>query len=333
MAIKATSQVYKNYKILKRIGEGGFSEVYKVELANDPSPIKTVYALKYFIIKNENERESTLNRFKQEIDIMKRVNSKYFPKYIDSYFNDEEQYVVMEYVDGINLKDHVKRNGKLIPREAVLITEQICEAIHELHSCGIIHRDIKSNNIIVTKENEIKILDFGLSLAEDSQRFTQATKVVGSVYYMAPELCKTNNAPSVRSDIYALGILLFELLTGRYPIAGKEAVETLKKQITVPIPRLTNFIQAPQPLENVIIKATAKDPYKRYGSAWEMKMDLKSVFDPKRIYEKPLNVKNIKTKKSFSDVINNKKFLISSIVVVIVIVIAAVLGIFFGIKK
>lgn len=328
MKIISDSNIYNKYKIISLLGTGGFSEVYKVEMINDKSNVKTQYALKYMVFNNNMDKERTLNRFKQEVNIIKKVNSRQFPKYIDSYFGPKECYLVMEYVEGENLRDLIKRNGRIIPKEAVYYFRQICEAVHELHINKIIHRDIKSNNIIITKQKEIKILDFGLSLAPDSQRFTQDSKIIGSVYYMAPELCKTNNVPTARSDIYALGILLFELLTGKYPFAGERAPETLKKQRSMPMPRLTSFITTTQALENVIIKATAKDPYKRYQSVWDMREDLKDVFDAKKIYAKPLNAKKIKVKKRFSDVINSKGFLIGIIVSLSVIIAIALILIF-----
>ncbi|MBZ4195268.1 serine/threonine-protein kinase [Mycoplasma tauri] len=331
MAIKSNSKVFENYKVLSKIGDGGFSEVYKVESLESKSPVKVFYALKYFIVKNGADPESTLKRFKQEIEIMKKVRSEFFPYYVDSYIDDVEQFVVMEYVEGHNLRERIKSNGRLLPITAVEYVKQICSAIQELHSCDIIHRDIKSNNIIITTNNNIKILDFGLSLDPDSQRYTQEQKVIGSVYYMAPELCIAKSLPSSKSDIYAIGILLYELLTGDYPIKGAKPLETLKLQSNAQVPKLTSIINAPQALENVIIKATAKEPNQRYASSWEMYNDLKTVFSEKRIYEKPLDAKKIKPKRTFSEIINSKGFLIAmlsifaAVILVIVITIIALL--------
>nr|WP_318033376.1 protein kinase [Mycoplasmopsis agalactiae] len=126
----------------------------------------------------------------------------------------------------------------------------------------------------------------------------QASKVVGSVYYMAPELCRPDNEPTKKTDIYAIGILLYEMLTGKYPIEGKKADETLILQKTMPMPKLTDKIATTQALENVIIKATAKDPFHRYSSAWEMAEDLKTALSEKRIFEKPIDAKKMKPKKN-----------------------------------
>lgn len=319
MVISSTSNVYRKYRVIARIGEGGFSEVYKVQPLDAPKNSNIVYALKYCVVKNDNDAEINRKRFKQEIEVYKKIRSQRIAAYIDSYMDNREQYLVMEYVDGTNLRDLLKKNGKFIPKTAVYYTKQIAEGIAELHNCNIIHRDIKSNNIMVTKDRNVKIIDFGLALGEDSQRLTQASKVVGSVYYMAPELCVTNAQPSVRSDIYALGILLFELLTGTYPIKGREAHETLKMQRTHTVPNIMNMIEAPQALANVITKATAKDPMKRYASMWEMRNDLNTCLDTKRIYEKPLDIRKVKPKKTAHDILNSKKFLIPMITIILLI--------------
>ncbi|VEU75490.1 serine/threonine protein kinase [Mycoplasmopsis maculosa] len=324
MNIKINSRIYNKYKINKIIGNGGFSEVYKIENKFSFDSDDKFYALKYLVLKNENNKNGVINRFLQEIKIMKQVNSKFFPKYIDSYLDDEEQYLVMEYIEGRNISELLKRNGKFSTEAAVSYVSQACEAIHELHTLNIIHRDIKSSNILINKLNEIRILDFGLSLDPDSQRHTEETKVVGSVCYMAPELCTTNTSPSRKSDIYALGILLFELLTGIYPIQGKDAQETLKKQSSQLMPRVTDYTLVPTALENVIIKATAKDPEKRYKSAYEMKRDLDTSLDKSRIFEKPLNTKTYKSKKYLSEIINSKAFLITMVIISIILLIIGI---------
>nr|WP_307913970.1 protein kinase [Mycoplasmopsis bovis] len=164
-------------------------------------------------------------------------------------------------------------------------------------------------------------------LDPDSQRFTQASKVVGSVYYMAPELCRSDNEPTKKTDIYAIGILLYEMLTGKYPIEGKKANETLTLQKTMPMPKLTDKIETSQALENVIIKATAKDPFFRYSSAWEMAEDLKTALSEKRIFEKPIDSKRMKTKKTFTEIVNSKGFLVAMLIIFSLIILAVIVAI------
>ncbi|WP_029513378.1 serine/threonine protein kinase [Mycoplasmopsis primatum] len=327
MSIRADSRIFKKYKVLQKIGEGGFSEVYKVELLRSASAIKEIFALKYFVIKSDADRENTIKRFRQEASILEKVKSSHFPRYVDSYIANDEQFLVMEYVEGKNLREMIKRNGVIVPTKAINYMSQICTAIQELHSNNIIHRDIKSNNIIVTSSNDIKILDFGLSLDPNSQRYTQEQKVVGSVYYMAPELCRAHNQPTPKTDIYALGILLYEMLTGEYPIAGKVAHETIKLQKTAPMPKLTEKIQTSQALENVIIKATAKEPSQRYATAWEMSEDLKTSLSEKRVFEKALDAKKIKPKKTTTEIVNSKGFLIAMLTIFGACVLAVLIAI------
>ncbi|QSF13443.1 serine/threonine-protein kinase [Mycoplasma sp. Mirounga ES2805-ORL] len=323
MNIKRDSIVFKKYKVIKELGSGGFSVVYKVQ-PNDPSKQNEFYALKYLTIdKNSNSKpETTLNRFRHEIEVYKKIRSDRIAKYIDSHMSRNEQFIVMEYVEGENMKDRLRKNGRFIPKEAVYFAEQIAEGIQELHSLNIIHRDIKSNNIMITKTRNVKIIDFGLALDEDTQRLTETAKVVGSVYYMAPELCVSNSQPSVQSDIYALGIMLFEMLTGKYPIRGKDPLDTIRKQKTQPIPDIKSIVEIPQSLANIIIKATAKNPDKRYSSMYEMKEDLKTCLSQKRYIEKPLDIRRVSRKKTLASIINSRKFIISSIVILSVLFIA-----------
>lgn len=203
MGIKPQSNIFKKYRVLSTIGDGGFSQVYKVELLNDKSPIKRKFALKYSVNKNKNDEDITRRRFEQKITIYKKLNTERVSLYFDSYSDEYEQYLVMEFVEGQNLREIIKRNGKFTTTVAVNYAIQIAEGISELHNLGVIHRDIKSNNILITKDKNVKIIDLGLALDDESQRLTQENKVVGSVFYMAPEICLANSKPSVRSDIYA----------------------------------------------------------------------------------------------------------------------------------
>ncbi|AIA29346.1 serine/threonine protein kinase [Mycoplasmopsis californica] len=312
MLPKNDSKVYKKYKIISQIGKGGFSYVYKVELLSDPSK---VYALKYFFVAGESEKENTLKRFEQEIKLYKSIHSNRIAEFVEASFDAQEQYLVMELVNGETLKNEINKGGKLIARTAVNYAMQIAEGLGELHSNKIIHRDIKSTNIMITSDRNVKIIDFGLALREDSQRFTQAQKVIGTVYYMAPELCYSDNKPSVRSDIYALGILIYEMLTGDYPFKGQSAVQTMNKQKNSPLPDITKIVTVPQGLANVIMKATNKDPQKRYASMWELRSDLSTCLDSSRFYEKVYDPNKDDVKKTFQDFINSKAFLYTAIAV------------------
>ncbi|WP_029608692.1 serine/threonine-protein kinase [Mycoplasma simbae] len=322
MPPRKESKVYEKYRIISNIGKGGFSDVYKVESLAEPGKF---YALKYFVIKGDTDKENTIKRFHQEIKLYKSINSQRIAKYVDSYTDEEEQFLVMEFVDGESLKTQISKSGKLLARTAVNYAMQIAEGMGELHNNKIIHRDIKSNNIMITKDRNVKIIDFGLALGEDSQRYTQDQKVIGSVYYMAPELCVASNKPTIKSDIYALGILLYEMLTGTYPFKGASAAETLQKQKKAELPNILKVIEIPQSLANVIYKATNKDPNKRHASMWELREDLQTSTHQSRYYEKPYDAKRDKPKRTLQDVINSKVFLYSSIITITLLLIIGII--------
>ncbi|VEU77143.1 serine/threonine-protein kinase [Mycoplasmopsis columbina] len=321
------SKVYEKYKIVNKIGSGGFAQVYKIQERDNTEDV--FYALKYSVFPEKSDVETTKKRFAQEIKIYSKVHSSKVAKFIDAFIDEREQYIIMEYVEGTSLKDKL-REGRLLPNVAVNYALQIAEGLSELHSSKIIHRDIKSNNIMITRDRNIKIIDFGLALDDNSERYTQEQKIVGSVYYMAPEICVDRSIPTFKSDIYALGILLYEMLTAEYPFKGSNAAETINKQKNAPLPDITKIVDIPQALANVIIKATAKDPEKRYKTIYEFSKDLKTSLNPNRVYEKPLDIRKIKEKKTFQDIINSKIFIYSAIgtiaaILILIIVLVAVL--------
>lgn len=330
MIIRRDSEVFKKYKILSKIGIGGFSEVYKVEEKDDPN--HKAYALKYLKLTQDKEKNNVLiQRFTQEIELYKSINSKSVISYRDSFISDKEQYLVTELVKGTSIADFLKKEGRIVPKKAVMLAIQIAEGFQELHNNKIIHRDLKSNNILINETYNIKIIDLGIALGEDSQRFTRDNTVIGTCYYMAPELVDTKNKFSIsyKVDIYALGILLYEMIAGEYPFNGREAKETLKMHIHKPMPDIRQLVNVPQPLANVITKATAKDPMKRYGNMWEMAKDLKTCLDEKRYYEKPLDLNKIKPKKTFTDIINSGAFLWTSLILIsVAILIIIIVAIF-----
>ncbi|QBF34778.1 serine/threonine protein kinase [Mycoplasmopsis phocirhinis] len=322
MLVNKNSTLFHKYKIITKIGQGGFSEVYKVELNTKPG---IYYALKYFLVKNQSDAETTIKRFKQEINLYKKIKSHRVAQYIDSYIGDNEQYLVTEFIDGENLRTIINKNGKLISKTAANYAMQIAEGISELHNSKIIHRDIKSQNILITKDREVKIIDLGLALSEDSQRYTKDSKLIGSVYYMAPELCNVDNSPNEKTDIYALGIMLFEMLSGEYPIKGRDAFDTLNKQKNQAMPEITKLVNTPQALSNIIAKATVKDPQKRYKTMWDMYLDLKTSTSPERYYEKPYNPKKAREKKTIQDIVNSNKFIISAITILTLLLITGII--------
>ncbi|OAB48939.1 serine/threonine-protein kinase [Mycoplasmopsis gallinarum] len=323
MSAKDSINIAKKYKINSLIGKGGFSEVYKVQYLNDANS-DIYYALKYAKVAENADVVAAKKRFLQETQIYKKIQSNKVAKFIECYIDENEQYIVMEYVDGKTIKDFLRQNQKIPAKLAVNYASEIASGIHELHSSKIIHRDIKSHNIMITKDRKIKIIDFGLALDDSSQRYTRENSIIGSPFYMAPELTTFKSQPSVKSDIYALGILLYEMITGEYPVKEQNAQQTIMKQRQGIVQDLAKNFLLPQPVINCIIRATAIDPNKRYKSMWEFKKDLDTAYDSKRACELPLDLKKIETKKTFGDFINTKTFIYTSIVLCVLILLAGI---------
>ncbi|VEU76169.1 serine/threonine-protein kinase [Mycoplasmopsis columboralis] len=314
-----SSHVYQKYEIEKLIGSGGMGSVFLVHLKNDPAQ---KFALKYY--KNAMETNNAL-RFKTEAKLLKEIKSKSIPKFEEFYEDNAEMFYVMEYIEGETLSDLLAKKGRLDTRRAINYMKQINEGIAELHAFNIIHRDIKSQNIIVTKNQEIKIVDLGISLAPDSQRITKTSTIVCSPYYAAPEI---NDKITKAVDIYALGIVFFEMLTGKYPFRGKDEYETIKMHKEKDFPNIREFIDVPWSIYNIIARAVAKDPKKRYEDVWKFNKDLTNALTPKGKAEKPLNMKTLQVRKTKDLFFASNKFLVIGIVISI-IVIAIVLTIVF----
>ena len=194
-------------------------------------------------------------------------------------------YIVMEYIEGVTLKQLIKKRGALTLSEAIDIMLQITDGISQAHDSYIIHRDLKPQNIMIKEDGTIKITDFGIAMALNSTQLTQTNSVMGSVHYLPPEQA-SGKGSTIRSDIYSMGILFYEILTGSLPFKGENAVEIALKQMRDEIPSVRKKNPAiPQSVENVIIKATAKNPKNRYSDSKEMHADLLTVLNDDRVNE------------------------------------------------
>ncbi len=263
----------KRYKIIKLIGQGGMADVY---LANDVLLERQV-AIK--ILRNELSSDAVaLLRFKHEAVAVSKLSHPNIIEIYDIGVHDSRQYIVMEYVDGKTLKELINERGGLYKEEAVYIMKQLTSAISEAHKNEIIHRDIKPQNILCKSDGSIIITDFGIALAQNALHLTQKETVMGSVHYLAPELARGEKA-TYQSDIYALGIVFYELLAGSVPFNGDTAIQIAMQHINKPMPNIREFNPSiPQSVENVIIKSTFKNKQQRYKSADKMLLDLESVF-------------------------------------------------------
>ena len=269
------------YKIQTLIGTGGMAAVY---LAKDLI-LDRLVAIKVLRL-DFRQNDDAMRRFRREALSATQLTHPNIVGVYDVGQSQEMNYIVMEYVEGTDLKDYVRQRGALHPIEAVRIMMQIVSAIAAAHQNRIIHRDIKPQNILIDREGNVKITDFGIAVALSDTSLTQTNTLLGSVHYLSPEQARGGMA-TIQTDIYALGIVLYELLTGRVPFDGESAVSIALKHFQEPLPPVVNpTAMVPQSLENIVLKATAKDPMNRYRSCYEMFQDLKTCLDSTRLYEK-----------------------------------------------
>ena len=274
------------YKIIKSIGEGGMANVY---LAWD-TILEREVAVKVLRGDLSND-EKFVRRFEREAN---SASSLRHPNIVEMYDVGEDEgkyFIVMEYINGKTLKSLIKKRGALNLTEAIDIMMQITSAIACAHESLIIHRDIKPQNVLILEDGRVKITDFGIALALNSNELTQTNSVMGSVHYLPPEQASGNNA-TVKGDIYSIGILMFELVTGKVPYRGENAVEIALKHMKEPIPSVRSINpEIPQSVENIIIKATAKNPKNRYDTVAEMYEDLRFCLDDDRKNESRIVLK------------------------------------------
>ena len=276
-------KINDRYQIIKSIGEGGMANVY---LAYDTILDRDV-AVKVLRGDLSND-EKFVRRFQREA---LNASSLSHPNIVEVYDVGEDNgqyFIVMEYIEGKNLKDLLKKRGKLTTSEVVDIMSQISDGLSVAHDSYIIHRDIKPQNIMILENGLVKITDFGIAMAMNATQLTQTNSVMGSVHYLPPEQA-SGKGSTLKSDIYSIGILMYELLTGKLPYRGENAVEIALKHLKEPLPSIRDELpDLPQSVENVILKAAAKNPKNRYNDAREMYEDLKTCLDESRLNEPKL---------------------------------------------
>lgn len=284
--IEKGQKINDRYEIIKSIGEGGMANVY---LAYDTILDRRV-AIKVLRGDLSND-EKFVRRFQREA---LSASSLSHPNIVEMYDVGEDNgiyYIVMEYIEGKTLKQLIKKRGSLTLSEAIDIMLQLTDGISQAHDSYIIHRDLKPQNILIKEDGLIKITDFGIAMALNSTQLTQTNSVMGSVHYLPPEQA-SGKGSTIRSDIYSMGIMFYELLTGSLPFKGDNAVEIALKQMRDDIPRIRKKNPAiPQSVENVVLKATAKNPKNRYADVKEMHADLLTVLNDERMDEKKIEFK------------------------------------------
>ena len=302
-------KINDRYQIIRSIGEGGMANVY---LAYDPILDRNV-AVK--ILRGDlSSDEKFVRRFQREAISASSLTHPNIVEMYDVGEDDGNYFIVMEYVDGKTLKSLIKKRGALTLAEVIDIMLQLTSAISCAHDSYIIHRDIKPQNVMILDDGRVKITDFGIAIASNATELTETNSVMGSVHYLPPEQANGKGA-TIKSDIYSLGILMYELLTGTVPFKGENAVEIALKQLRDPIPSICSLRDdVPQSVENIILKACAKNPKNRYDSAREMYQDIKTCLDEDRLNEKRVtyiydeqDLDETKPLNDVVDIVNDKK--------------------------
>ncbi len=279
-------KINDRYEIIQTIGEGGMANVY---LAKDVI-IDRLVAIK--VLRGDLAGdEKFVRRFQREALAASSLDHHNIVEMYDVGEDHGTYYIVMEYIKGKTLKQLIKKRGALTLSECIDIMLQLTDGVNVAHSSYIIHRDLKPQNIMIQDNGEIKITDFGIAMALNNTQLTQTNSVMGSVHYLPPEQASGKGA-TVKSDIYSMGIMFYELLTGSLPFKGENAVEIAFKQIKDDMPSVRDTNPSiPQSVENIILKATAKNPKNRYNNAKEMHDDILTCLNEDRANEPRIGFK------------------------------------------
>lgn len=278
------------YRIVRQIGRGGMADVY---LARDLILDGEEVAVKV-LRTNYQTDQIAVQRFQREARAMAELDHPNIVRISDIGEEDGQQYLAMEYVDGLDLKRYIKEHAPLSNTDAVKIMGQILLAMRLAHTRGIVHRDLKPQNVLLTRDGVAKVTDFGIAVAFAETSLTQTNSMLGSVHYLSPEQARGSKA-TVQSDIYAMGIILFEMLTGRLPYDGDSAVTIALQHFQTPLPLVREENpQVPQSLENIVLKATAKKLTERYKTVAEMYADLASALSMERRNERRVQLEGNK---------------------------------------
>ena len=274
-------KINDRYEIKKIIGEGGMANVY---LGYDTILERDV-AIK--VLRGDlADDEKFVRRFRREAQNASLLSHPNIVQIYDVGEDDGNFYIVMEYIKGQTLKQLIKKRGKLTPAETVDIISQLTDGLAHAHDSYIIHRDIKPQNIMILEDGMVKITDFGIAMAINASDLTQTNSVMGSVHYLPPEQA-SGKGSTIKSDIYSLGIMMYEMLAGTMPFKGETAVEIAMKHLKNPMPSVRKENpNVPQALENIILKATAKNTKNRYNNVREVYDDIKTCLDKSRKDEK-----------------------------------------------
>ncbi len=270
--------IAQRYEILDRISEGGMATVYTARRTGDGS----VVALKVLREQYASDAEF-VERFEREAKAVSELVHPHMVRVYDSGRDGAVHYIAMEYVEGANLKEYIRREGRLAPERALQIAAQVCDALEFAHGHRIVHRDIKPQNILLTTDGQVKVTDFGIARALSSATITQTGTVLGSVQYLSPEQAR-GAAVGRSADLYAVGVVLYEMVTGELPFDGESPIAIALSHVHKTPPAPSALVPGlPERVEGIILRALMKSPTDRYRSAGEMRADLVGETDLWRV--------------------------------------------------
>jgi len=308
------------YQIIEELGEGGMGKVYKAQ----DIEIREKVALK--LLKPEIATdEKTIERFRNELKFARKIAHRNVCKMYDLGEEKGTRYIIMEYVPGEDLKDTITRIGQLPIAKTVSIAKQVCEGLAEAHRAGVVHRDLKPQNIMIDKEGNVRIMDFGIARSVKVKGITGAGVMIGTPEYMSPEQAEVKEIDQ-RSDIYSLGVILYEMATGRIPFEGETALSiAMKHKSKEPKDPKEINAQIPEDLSRVILRCMEKDKEKRYQSADEVRSELTKIEEGIPTTERVVPKKKSITSKEITVTFGLKKLFIPSLVVAAIAVIAVII--------
>ena len=329
------------YEVQEIIGVGGMSVVYKA-YDNVDDRIVAIKILKDEFLNNEEFKR----RFKNESKAIALLSHENIVRVYDVNFGEKLQYIVMEYIDGITLKEYINKQNSITWNDAVYFMTQILRAVQHAHDKGIVHRDIKPQNIILLPNGTLKVTDFGIARFSRSETKTLTEQAIGSVHYIAPEQAKGEQTDE-RADIYSMGVVLYEMLAGKVPFDSENAVSVALMQVQANAEKLTQINpNIPKGLEQICVHAMQKNPDDRYQSATEMLLDIEEIIkNPNTVFNYASNtesqtksvpiVMDDRYNEEYDEAVDyeaerkHKKKMIAAVTIGVIVLIAAVVGVIY----